>query len=90
VNVVKQIDQSIEEKKLNVFQKIAFALIWFYQKAISPHFPASCRYYPTCSSYAKEAILRFGFFKGSFLAVKRILRCHPFSSGGYDPVPEKI
>ncbi|HCC36627.1 MAG TPA: membrane protein insertion efficiency factor YidD [Treponema sp.] len=72
--------------KCNVLQKLAFVLIWFYQQAISPHFPARCRYYPTCSVYAIDAIEKYGFFRGCFKAIKRILRCHPFSKGGYDPV----
>nr|WP_319489591.1 membrane protein insertion efficiency factor YidD [uncultured Caproiciproducens sp.] len=64
-------------------------LIRFYQKAISPYKKPCCKYYPTCSSYAIEAIERFGAFKGFWLALFRILRCNPFSRGGYDPVPEK-
>lgn len=62
-------------------------LINFYQMYISPRFPASCRYIPTCSAYAKEAIEKYGAFKGGWLAIKRILRCHPGHPGGYDPVP---
>jgi putative membrane protein insertion efficiency factor len=62
-------------------------LIRFYRKAISPHFPASCRYYPSCSAYAYEAVQRYGVFRGLTLAIRRILRCHPFHPGGYDPVP---
>ena len=67
-------------------------LIWlikFYKKAISPHTRPSCKYYPTCSQYALEAIERFGAFKGGCMTIWRILRCNPFSKGGYDPVPEK-
>ncbi|AEE15458.1 UPF0161 protein yidD [Thermodesulfobium narugense DSM 14796] len=64
-------------------------LIRFYQKFISPLKGRSCIFYPTCSEYAIIAISRFGPLKGSFLATKRILRCHPFNRGGYDPVPEK-
>mgnify|MGYP002481323402 CR=1 FL=1 len=64
-------------------------LIRFYQKCISPLKPPSCKYYPTCSNYAIQAIERFGPIKGLFLAIYRILRCNPFSKGGYDPVPEK-
>ncbi|HHV32196.1 membrane protein insertion efficiency factor YidD [Caproiciproducens sp. LBM24188] len=67
-------------------------LIWlirFYQTAISPHKRPSCKYYPTCSNYALQAIERFGALKGTCLAIYRILRCNPFSRGGYDPVPEK-
>jgi len=67
-------------------------LIWlirFYQIAISPYKRPCCKYYPTCSSYALQAVERFGAFKGFWLALFRILRCNPFSRGGYDPVPEK-
>ncbi|MDR0464472.1 MAG: membrane protein insertion efficiency factor YidD [Treponema sp.] len=67
---------------------IALVIIRFYQYAISPHFPPACRYYPSCSCYAYEAINKHGVLRGSFLAVMRILRCHPFTKGGYDPVPD--
>jgi putative membrane protein insertion efficiency factor len=67
-------------------RKAALFLIRFYQSAISPHFPASCRYVPTCSAYAYEAVERYGLRRGGVMAVKRILRCHPFHPGGYDPV----
>ncbi|MCG8687050.1 MAG: membrane protein insertion efficiency factor YidD [Desulfobacterales bacterium] len=62
-------------------------LIRFYQIFVSPLLGANCRYEPTCSAYALEAIEKYGSLKGSALAVKRILRCHPFRAGGYDPVP---
>ena len=62
-------------------------LIRGYQLVISPLFPASCRYYPTCSAYAVEAFERYGVGRGMKLTVKRLLRCHPFRSGGFDPVP---
>ena len=65
----------------------ATALIRVYQLFISPIFPASCRYTPTCSAYAVEAIERHGVFRGSWLAAKRIARCHPYRPGGHDPVP---
>jgi hypothetical protein len=61
--------------------------IRFYQLAISPHLPAACRYTPTCSQYAIEAISRHGVIKGGWLALKRICRCHPWGGSGYDPVP---
>ncbi|HIS28541.1 MAG TPA: membrane protein insertion efficiency factor YidD [Candidatus Avamphibacillus intestinigallinarum] len=64
-------------------------LIKFYQKAISPFTPSSCRFYPTCSAYSLTAFERFGFFKGLFLSIKRISKCHPFHKGGIDYVPEK-
>lgn len=63
-------------------------LIRFYQRHISPAFPARCRYCPTCSAYAYEAIQKYGAIKGGFLALRRLLRCHPFSKRDYfDPVP---
>lgn len=67
-------------------------LIWlikFYRKNISPTTPPSCKFTPTCSQYGLEAIEKFGAFKGGFMALWRILRCNPFSKGGYDPVPGK-
>lgn len=59
-----------------------------YQVALSPMLPASCRYHPTCSHYAIEALEKHGALRGLWLAVKRIARCHPFRPGGFDPVPE--
>ena len=61
--------------------------IRFYQKYISPLSPPSCRYTPTCSQYAIEALRKHGPFKGTYLAIRRILRCHPWGGSGYDPVP---
>ncbi len=63
-------------------------LIRFYRNYISPHKPPTCRFHPTCSAYALEAYEKHGFFKGSYLAITRVLRCHPLNPGGYDPVPE--
>lgn len=68
-------------------KKILLGGIVSYRKFISPVFPPSCRFYPTCSAYALEAVERFGVLRGSRLAIARILRCHPFHPGGYDPVP---
>lgn len=64
--------------------------IYFYRKCISPLTPPSCRFTPTCSAYAVEAIKKHGPFAGFYLACKRILRCHPWGGCGYDPVPEKF
>lgn len=64
-------------------------LIRFYQIVISPWLGSSCRYQPTCSSYMLEAIERWGPFKGLWIGLKRIVRCHPWGGSGYDPVPEK-
>ncbi len=70
-------------------KRVFIWLIRGYQKWISPHFPPSCRFVPTCSSYAIQAIERFGVLRGGFLTVKRLCRCHPLGGHGYDPVPEK-
>jgi len=70
-------------------RKIIIGLIRIYQLFISPILGPSCRYYPSCSQYAIEAVKIHGIFKGSFLAVRRVLRCHPGCEGGLDPVPEK-
>ncbi|WP_291259689.1 membrane protein insertion efficiency factor YidD [Fusobacterium sp.] len=70
-------------------KKIILLLIRFYQKYISIFLGKNCRFYPTCSAYTYEAIERFGIIKGGYLGVRRILKCHPFHPGGYDPVPEK-
>jgi putative membrane protein insertion efficiency factor len=66
---------------------ILLALIRGYRAVISPLLPPTCRYTPTCSQYALTAVERFGALKGSWLALRRVLRCHPFHPGGYDPVP---
>ncbi len=71
-------------------KKILIILIKFYKFAISPIFPPSCRFYPTCSQYAIEAIEKHGSIFGTFLAIKRIVRCNPFSKGGFDPVPDVL
>lgn len=69
-------------------KRFLLALIRFYRKHISPAFPPSCRFTPTCSQYALEAIEKYGAGKGSWLAVKRLIRCNPFNKGDiYDPVP---
>jgi hypothetical protein len=65
---------------------IAVYLLRFYKYAISPILPPACRFTPTCSEYAAEAIEKYGFLKGSWLGLRRLSRCHPFNAGGYDPV----
>lgn len=69
--------------------RLALGFIFFYQKCISPMLPPCCRFRPTCSCYAAEAVKTHGFWRGSYLAGRRILKCHPFHPGGYDPVPPK-
>lgn len=64
--------------------------IRFYQKFLSPIKPSCCRYYPTCSQYALEAVKKFGFFRGGYLALRRVARCSPLFPGGVDPVPEEF
>jgi len=71
-------------------KKILVGLIKFYRKCISPFKPPSCRFTPTCSAYAIEAIEKHGVLKGLYLSLRRILRCNPLSEGGYDPVPEEF
>ena len=69
-------------------KKLFLALIRFYQRAISPYTPAACRFTPSCSQYAYEAITKYGAFKGGYLALRRLLRCNPFYKGDrHDPVP---
>jgi putative membrane protein insertion efficiency factor len=70
-----------------MLKKIAILGVKFYQRAIRPLLPNTCRYTPSCSEYAIEAIHKYGAFKGSWLGLKRILRCHPWGGQGYDPVP---
>ncbi len=75
-------------EKIKKMMAIPFVwLIWFYKAAISPLLPPSCRFYPSCSTYAVEALEKHGIFKGLYLTVRRIVRCNPFCDGGYDPVP---
>ena len=68
-------------------KQLLLLIVRFYRCCISPLLPPSCRYYPTCSAYAMEAIERYGAWRGGWMALRRILRCHPFHRGGYDPVP---
>jgi len=67
--------------------RVALTLIAGYRRLLSPLLGRNCRYHPTCSAYAEEAIVRHGLFRGASMAIRRIGRCHPFREGGYDPVP---
>ena len=66
---------------------LLIGLVKFYRYALSPLKPSTCRFYPTCSMYMLQALRRYGPLKGSYLGIKRILKCHPFHKGGYDPLP---
>lgn len=68
-------------------RRLAIALIDLYRRWLSPILPPSCRFYPSCSAYARESYIRHGVFAGSWLTAARLLKCHPFHSGGVDPVP---
>lgn len=70
-----------------MFKNTALAAIRFYKRFLSPMLPSACRFEPTCSMYTYQAIERYGVFRGTWLGMKRIARCHPFTPGGYDPVP---
>ncbi|MDW3211060.1 MAG: membrane protein insertion efficiency factor YidD [Reichenbachiella sp.] len=74
-------------KMKTILKKLFLIPIWIYQYSISPLFPSSCRFSPTCSQYTKEAIEKHGVGKGMILGIKRIAKCHPWGSSGYDPVP---
>lgn len=69
-----------------MFKRLVIASIDFYRHLISPLKPQTCRFYPSCSTYAREALCRYGLWEGLWLAVKRLARCHPWHPGGYDPV----
>ena len=68
-------------------KRVLLAMVWFYKKAISPYTRKSCRFVPTCSDYAVEALNKYGALKGFGLSAWRVIRCNPFCKGGYDPVP---
>ena len=73
---------------MRIANNFVISIIHFYQKYISAMTAPSCRFYPSCSQYAVEAIETHGLFKGSYLAIRRLSKCHPFHAGGHDPVPE--
>ncbi len=70
-----------------MMRKLPIMLIKLYQWTLSPYVGLHCRFHPTCSRYAIEALTKYGFFKGSYLSIARIARCHPWHAGGHDPVP---
>ena len=72
-------------KKVIIFPFLS--IIKFYQNFISPLLPSTCRYTPTCSEYAKQSLVKHGLIKGSFISIKRIIKCNPWGGNGYDPVP---
>ncbi|HIK32081.1 MAG TPA: membrane protein insertion efficiency factor YidD [Oscillatoriales cyanobacterium M59_W2019_021] len=72
-----------------MFKQFLLFLVRVYRAFISPLFPPSCRFHPTCSQYALQAIDRFGPWQGGWMSIRRILRCHPLNPGGYDPVPPR-
>ncbi len=71
----------------NLFKLLIINLIKIYQRLVSPFFPSSCKFSPSCSKYGIEAINKYGVLKGSVITIKRILKCNPWSKGGYDPIP---
>ncbi|MFZ9888124.1 MAG: membrane protein insertion efficiency factor YidD [Myxococcota bacterium] len=78
---------TLRDRLQGALSRLLLSLLWVYQKLISPLLPPACRFQPTCSSYAVEAVKLHGPFAGSWLAARRVCRCHPFREGGYDPVP---
>ncbi len=78
-------------RNLDIFlRRVLIGFVRFYQKFISPLTPGSCRHIPTCSNYTIEAIMRHGIFRGTWMSIKRIARCNPWGTKGYDPVPPKF
>jgi putative membrane protein insertion efficiency factor len=82
--------QTSEKSAARWPKRLALALIRFYQNVISPRTPPTCFFYPTCSHYTYQAIDRFGCWRGVWLGLSRMCRCHPFARGGYDPVPQEF
>jgi putative membrane protein insertion efficiency factor len=78
----------LKKRSMSLVAAALRLLIRIYQGAVSPFFPAHCRFWPSCSAYAAEAVQKYGALEGAWLAVRRIVRCHPWGGSGYDPVPE--
>jgi putative membrane protein insertion efficiency factor len=90
-----QSDEGSDEAKppgqrLSIARKAGLGLLGFYKVVLSPLFPGCCRYLPSCSEYAREAVATYGLLHGSWLALRRLSRCHPFGSSGLDPVPDRV
>jgi putative membrane protein insertion efficiency factor len=81
---------TIEHCRPGLIARVLLAIVGFYRAAIGPALPPSCRYTPSCSAYAVEAIQLHGAGRGSWLTLRRLLRCHPFHAGGHDPVPSPV
>lgn len=71
-------------------KRLVLWLLRGYKRFVSPLFPPACRYHPTCSQYAYQAVERFGVLRGLYLGIRRLLTCHPFHEGGYDPIPDRF
>jgi putative membrane protein insertion efficiency factor len=84
----KRLEEEGEKLRFNPGQRVALFALVAYKSILSPIMPSACKFYPTCSMYAKEAVERHGVMKGSWLAAKRLIRCRPFARGGFDPVPD--
>lgn len=80
-------EPGINETRLTLSKRLVFGLHGLYKVCLSPLFGNACRFYPSCSDYAREAVVQHGWFKGGVLACKRVCRCHPWHPGGEDPVP---
>ncbi len=92
--MVENSEKSSKSKDLTVYFRrvltlIPLSLIGIYRYLISPLLGSHCRFYPTCSHYAEDAYKRYGFLKGSYLTIRRLLKCHPWHAGGIDPVPDE-
>ena len=91
VNWIRPVTQSelMDKKKISIFSYPFLGAILVYRYTLSPYVGGQCRFHPTCSRYAEEAIKEYGAFRGMILAVKRIFRCHPWHEGGFDPIPPR-
>jgi putative membrane protein insertion efficiency factor len=86
LSAVELVTPVAEPSMIQLAKRVVLTLLQGYKYAVSPLFPPACRYVPSCSDYASEAIDRYGVVRGGWKAIKRLLRCHPFAEGGFDPV----